>query len=233
MKLTDRPGITLYYRIKTIIQDAIKDGSLKPNQKIPNEIDIAQKYGVSRATVRQAILELTREGVVTRKRGVGTFVTPPKFDTSINLEFCYPDAYGDRHKTLKKEVIQPSKEIRTLYNLPSDAKVYALTRSRFFDNATVAIETIYFPLSIFPGIENSHIEGRAFDYVMEKYHIRLENFTTEIEPVILSCKDAEIFEVKRPAAGLILTRVCRDDMGRTLLWHHSLFRGDCCKFLFK
>ncbi len=233
MKLTERPGITLYYRIKTIIQDAIKAGALKPNQKIPNEIDIAQKYGVSRATVRQAILELAHEGVVTRKRGVGTFVAPPKFDTSINLEFCYPDAYGDRHKTLKREIIRPCQDSIERYNLPPDAKVYALTRSRFFDNATVAIETIYFPLATFPGIENSHIKGRAFDYIMDTYHIRLENFTTEIEPVILSAKDAQIFDVKRPAAGLILTRVCRDDMGKTLLWHHSLFRGDCCKFLFK
>ena len=233
MKLVERPGITLYYRIKEIIQDDIKNGILKPNQKIPNEIDIAVKYGVSRATVRQAILELAREGVVTRKRGVGTFVAPAKFDTSINLEFCYPEAYGNQHQILKKEILIPGKKTLQLYSLPDDSKVYALTRSRFFNDKPVAIETIYFPLKIFPGIENSCIEGRAFDYVMEKYHIRLENFTTEIEPVILSCKEAQVFQVKRPSAGLILTRVCRDDNGKTLLWHHSLFRGDCCKFLFK
>lgn len=233
MKLDDRPGITLYYRVKTMIQDDIKSGKLKPHQKIPNEIDIANAYGVSRATVRQAILDLVREGIVTRKRGVGTFVTPLKFDTSINLEFCYPEAYGDQHRTLNKEVITPDEKTLELYHLPAGLKVYALTRCRFFNENPVAIETIYFPLTIFPGIENSHIEGRAFDYVMEKYHIRLERFTTEIEPVILSCKEAKVFQVKRPSAGLILTRVCRDDSGNVLLWHHSLFRGDCCKFLFK
>ncbi len=233
MKIKSQPGIALYYKIKILIQEAINKGIWKANEKIPNEIDLASSYGVSRATVRTAILELTREGILKRERGVGTFVVPPTFNTSINFEFRYPVEFGNKHEILEQKVIMPDKNMQLLYHISENIPLYKLTRSRYFKDSPVAIETIFFPMNRFPKIDTYPIYGRIFDFVIEKYHIRLDNFTIEIEPIILNSKQLKIFAIPKPAAGLVLTRVCHDSIGEVLLWHHSIFRGDCCKFLFK
>lgn len=234
MKLQEQPGVTLYYQIKSILKEQILSGKLSAGDKVDNELDIAQKYEVSRATVRKAISELVQEGIMTRKRGKGTFVMANKFDTTINLQFSYPSEFGSYHKTLLQKVLELDNETARKVGLAFGDSIYQLTRLRYFDQDPVAIESIFFPLHVFPQIDQCHIEGRAFDFIYEKYKIKIEHFTTEIEPVILSAEETRLFELKeRRSAGLVITRICRNEMGRTLLWHQSLFRGDRCRFLFK
>ena len=71
---TKKGGKALYIQIKDIYRDKILSGELKLGDKIESEMEIQQKYNVSRITARQAILDLEKEGMVKRGRGKGTFV---------------------------------------------------------------------------------------------------------------------------------------------------------------
>ena len=64
----------LYLRLKALIQGAIQDGSLNANDALPSEREIASMLDISRVTVRKALAELVEDGVLTQKRGSGTFV---------------------------------------------------------------------------------------------------------------------------------------------------------------
>src|SRR5512139_231426 len=67
-------GIPLYTQIRKSLRDDITKKVLTPGQKLPSEDELATQFGVSRMTVRQGITDLIDEGVLYRRRGVGTFV---------------------------------------------------------------------------------------------------------------------------------------------------------------
>src|SRR3546814_5337127 len=67
----------LYLQLQKILRDAIEVPVVKAEEAIPTERDLAAEFAVSRITVRKAIDGLVADGIVTRRRGTGTFVTPP------------------------------------------------------------------------------------------------------------------------------------------------------------
>ena len=66
--------LPIYYQLKELIREKIATGEWKPGDLIPSERELCEEHGISRMTVRQAIQELLREGIVTIRRGEGTFV---------------------------------------------------------------------------------------------------------------------------------------------------------------
>jgi len=73
--VSDDPA-PLYMQLQKILRDAIVSRVISPEAAIPPERDLAEEYGVSRLTVRKAIEGLVSEGLITRRRGAGTFVAP-------------------------------------------------------------------------------------------------------------------------------------------------------------
>src|SRR5512142_3530466 len=68
------PRVPIYFRIQQNILGQIQNGSLKPGQQLPTEIELAQQYQVSRITAKRALDELVRQGRAFRQQGRGTFV---------------------------------------------------------------------------------------------------------------------------------------------------------------
>ena len=77
-KTIDRTSPTPFYaQLKQILLEAIEANDLVVGEVIPTEMELMKRYGISRATVRQAVLELVNEGYLRREKGKGTFVTQP------------------------------------------------------------------------------------------------------------------------------------------------------------
>jgi ABC-type glycerol-3-phosphate transport system substrate-binding protein len=82
--------VPLYYQLKLLLREQIDQGYLKPGDKIPTEAELCAQYAISRTPVRQAVLELAREGLLTRTVGRGTFVAPRR-EELIALQVTVPD----------------------------------------------------------------------------------------------------------------------------------------------
>ncbi|MCP4538409.1 MAG: GntR family transcriptional regulator [Chloroflexi bacterium] len=65
----------LYLQAQQLLLSLIDDGTYQPGERLPSEIDLAAQLGISRPTLREALLHLERQGVVSRRHGVGTFIT--------------------------------------------------------------------------------------------------------------------------------------------------------------
>ena len=74
MTVLRQDGIPLYHQLKEIFIEKIINGEWRPEENIPNELDLCEQYGVSRGPVRQALDQLVREGLLSRKQGKGTWV---------------------------------------------------------------------------------------------------------------------------------------------------------------
>ncbi|MEU0221680.1 GntR family transcriptional regulator, partial [Streptomyces sp. NPDC006265] len=71
-----------YWHLKTVLSEAL-DSEFAVGEILPNERDLAARFGVARATLRQALEQLELEGRLQRRRGVGTTVAPPRMGVSL------------------------------------------------------------------------------------------------------------------------------------------------------
>src|SRR5690349_19645318 len=73
----------LYDQLKEILRQEIAKGAYRPEEQLPSETQLVQRYNISRTTVRQALNDLVNEGILYRRQGKGTFVAPPKIEQEL------------------------------------------------------------------------------------------------------------------------------------------------------
>ena len=83
--------VPLYHQVAEHLRGLIATGALAAGEHLPNEIELAQSFTLSRPTMRQALEELVRDGLITRRRGIGTVVTPQQFRRGAQLTSIYDD----------------------------------------------------------------------------------------------------------------------------------------------
>ena len=112
----DRSSPTpLYFQLAQAIEGAITGGALPAGSRLENEILLAQRYGLSRPTVRRAVQELVDKGLLVRKRGVGTQVIQPHVRRSVELTSLYDD--------LARGGEAPTTEVLSLERVPAPADI--------------------------------------------------------------------------------------------------------------
>ena len=83
IKIDKSNSIPLYLQIVQSIRNAINDGTLQMDSKLPTEEELGQKFGLSRPVVRQAYKQLMEERLIYRQKGKGSFVLPK--EEHVNL----------------------------------------------------------------------------------------------------------------------------------------------------
>src|SRR5438445_12948142 len=115
-----------YKRIQSAIRTRIDSGQLHPGDPVPSERDLAKIHDVSLMTARHALASLEREGLVERRRGVGTFVAPPKIH--FNKLMSYTEQMGSRgltptSKVLFIKIIDDDEEATARLSLPPRSRI--------------------------------------------------------------------------------------------------------------
>src|SRR5205823_14512296 len=91
-----------YQRIQSVIRKRIDSGQLQPGDAVPSERDLARTHHVSLMTARHALAFLEREGLVERRRSIGTFVAPPKIH--FNKLVSYTEQMSARTRSEERRV---------------------------------------------------------------------------------------------------------------------------------
>lgn len=156
LEFVDRNSpIPLYYQIKLNLKRFIEDNKLIPNAPLPSEEELAKRYGVSRLTVRQAMQELVKEGLVYRIQGKGTYVAESKMISDLS----YLTGFSEEMEKVKKktwskvlanELVKLPEKVAKVFNIPSDTDVLLLSRLRYEGDRPRAIENAYLNISKYP-----------------------------------------------------------------------------------
>lgn len=152
MAIARRRGIALYVEVQDQIEALIADAGLAPGQALPAETELCRRFGVSRATVRQALAELERRGIVERHQGRGTFVTLPAMERSL------PDLTGFSEH-LRARGIRASGYLVAYelvlaaqsgdsHHFPDRSPLVRVVRLRSASDVTVGLHTIHVPLEV-------------------------------------------------------------------------------------
>src|SRR3954468_23933146 len=127
--------VPLYYQVATRLQELIEKGEIGVGARIENEVDLAERLGVSRPTTRRAIQYLVERGMLVRKRGVGTQVVHPKVRRPVELSSLYDDLVaGDRAPrtdVLELTTIGAPDTIAAALEVPAGTSITWIKRLRY------------------------------------------------------------------------------------------------------
>ncbi|MBR4069016.1 MAG: GntR family transcriptional regulator [Clostridia bacterium] len=140
----------LYLQLMQRIRNDIGAGVYPAGGRIPSEQELCETYGVSRVTVRKAILDLVQEGLLVRRQGKGTFVAGQRLRRDLRsvtgfTHACTACGHQPDTRLITAQLIPASAEDALLLGLPQDARVLELCRLRLCDGEPVLLEIARFP----------------------------------------------------------------------------------------
>jgi DNA-binding GntR family transcriptional regulator len=237
--MTERPldrtsPIPLYFQIAENLKRAIDDGTLKPGDRLDNELDLAERLGVSRPTVRQAVQRLVEQGLVVRRRGLGTVVAAPRILRSVALTSLYDDlSASGRHPAttvLAAREISASDELASVLGLPAGAALLFLERLRLTDGTPLAIMHNYLPAGLLTGRPEDALEKTGLYELLRSQGVELHAGEQVIGARRATAAEAKLLQAPRTATVLTMTRTTFDAAGRLVEHGRHAYLADRYSF---
>jgi GntR family transcriptional regulator len=219
--------------VRRRIAAEIADGSIGPGERLGAERDLAERYGVSRATLRAALDALQSEGAVRRitGRSGGTFVAERKVERDLTSLAGLP-AYMRRQgftagaRVLATSTVEADEETAAVLQLPPRALVLEIVRVRLADGDPVSLERAVFPAERFPGLLDEPLGGSLYELLASRYDLAPGEAEERIEVVAATPAEARALGIRRGSPLVSIVRTAIDGGGRPFERSHDLFRGD-------
>ncbi len=231
--------IPMYFQLKQIILDRITAGELKPGDMIPTELEFIELFDVSRTTVRQAIIELVKEGYLYRTKGKGTFVAKPKIkqDFMQKLEGFAAQMrrlnLTPRTEVLSMEVIPAPEWVAIGLNIYEGDQVIKMTRLRYADEEPVVIVDTYLTENCKFITESDLEKFSLYSLLSRTPETRVVMVERQVEAVLPTEEDIKILRMPAGEAIQLVTTTGYNEEGTPVEYSISHYRGDKNQFIVK
>lgn len=227
----------LYYQIRENLRNCICSGEYPYGSMIPTEAELCQIYGVSRVTVRRAVLDLVKEGLLTRGQGKGTFVAENYGVTVLNgVQSFTQELLGLNMRpsaNLMSCRVRPADQIlRANLELEEGEQVVTISRLRLVDNEPCMVEVMNFPYKFVPGIEKEDLSQSIYRLLKDKYQLEVVTAKDIMEPIIIGDYESRLLQLQPPSAGMRTYRVGRDAQNRVIEYTTHIIPGKKCTLVF-
>lgn len=225
--------VPLYFQVAQELQRLIDTEALPAGSRLTNEIEFADRLGVSRPTMRRAIQYLVDRGLLVRKRGVGTQVVRSQVNRSLELTSLYDDlekaGRKPRTEVLSSGMVPAGEEEATALGLPPGSEVFELRRLRYADDEPIALMTNYLP----PGVVDVEPEVFATTGLYEL--IRAAGYRIRVADQVIGATNAPsdiaaLLHEKKGAALITMRRVAYDDEGAAVEYGTHVYRSSRYSF---
>jgi GntR family transcriptional regulator len=225
-------GIALYRQIQHKLMGQIRSGAFKPSEPLPSVEEIANRYGVSLMTARQAVRSLCDLGVIYSQQGKGTFISRTKVEKNFRRVLSFTEEMKLRGSTPRSRVLSlrlcvPSREVRKALELSAGEKTYCLHRLRIADGAPMGVERSWLPAVACPDLPHV-FEANASLYrtLTERYAIQLHSANEVVEVGKASAEEARLLRIAQRSPVFLFTRTSFLESGKPTEYVKSTFRGD-------
>lgn len=143
-------GRPLYLQLKQHLLGKISTGEWKEGDRIPTELKLKNDLGLSRATIRQALTEMEREGFIERRRGSGTTVCHQRIRPELMKLTSFTEDMTSRGHVPGSQIIDlsfavPPAKVQEAMSIGDDEKVWWVKRLRTADATPLGIQDLYIP----------------------------------------------------------------------------------------
>ncbi|WP_404961275.1 GntR family transcriptional regulator [Streptomyces sp. 147326] len=227
-----------YWHLKTVLSEAL-DQDFAVGEVLPNERELAARFGVARATLRQALEQLELEGRLQRRRGVGTTVAPPRVGVAVgSAQHSWPGEGVDGWEPVDAaESLPPAAVLQLLGtggDFAADQPVHTVRRTRVTHGQAVAAELLYVPAASVPGlpaIEAPSGPARARAVLRELQRLVLDGQDRSVELGSARADDAKELD-RLPGAPVLLVTTRYFTAAGTAAVSVATYRADTCRLTF-
>lgn len=210
--------------------------TMAPNERLPTERQLAERFGVSRMTVRQALNGLRADGLLHSVRGVGTFVARPRLSKGPALTSFSEDliarGYEPSTQLLAAEEMDAETQVAVELGVPAGTRVYRVERLRLADGSPMCHEEVFLPAGRFPGLLDQDLTHSLYQVLESRYDVQLRRAQQQVRAITLGERPAELLDVEPHSAALHVKRISMDQAGRIVERGQSVCRGDLYDFSF-
>lgn len=220
----------LYHQLQEVLRAEIESGAWKAEEQLPNETKLAERFGVSKITVRQALQGLADLGYIRREHGRGTFVARRKFDEGPRELTSFTEEMR-RHalvagaRILSQGVEDAEPEVAGALGLGEGGRVYVLKRVRLAEGEPVSVQTARIPADLVPGLELAP-DASLYDVLQKQYHLFAARAKETYFAALACDESAELLQVPVGSPVFAVERVTMLPNGKPFEFVNSIVRGD-------
>ena len=225
-------GVSLWRRIADDLEQSIARGTFSPGSKLPGEIEMAERFGVNRHTVRRAIAALSERGLVRAERGSGTYIESPRIAYPIRPRTRFSEIVGGAGRAvsgrLVASAVEPADpEIARRLKLKPGTAVLRLELLRTADRIPLCAATSWLPAERFPGAARIYAASNSISRALAHFGVR--DYARKSTSVTAAVADAAAAADLRLALGrpiLVVDSVDADRAGIPVITSRARFPAD-------
>lgn len=226
----DRSSATpLHLIVAGRLQEMIESGRIPVGDRLENEIDLAERLGISRPTMRRALQHLVDRGMVVRKPGFGTQVVQPSVRRPVELTSLYDDlAKSGRKpqtKVLSLKIIPADDAMAQALRIAPRTEVTAIERLRTANGEPLALLYNVVPVHV-TRLDKAELERRGLYEVLRLASALPRTATEVIGARVATAAEARVLGDKRGAALLTMTRTAWNAVGQGIEYGSHIYRAD-------
>lgn len=223
--------VPLYYRVESRLRILVDSKALAPGEVLPPEGRLERIYGVSRVTVRRALDELSRDGLVTARQGIGTFVSEqPRIDAPCLVSFT---AVAMQRGELPSSQLLEFREIADVdpasaaLGLDATEPMFLLRRLRRLNGQPVFMSSAYLPACEFPGLTPDAVsnEGpeQSLYHLIDRFGVALSDGDEATRAIRATPQVSDLFHLEPAAPVVQKSCVLRDRRGVPVLYEEAIW----------
>jgi GntR family transcriptional regulator len=222
--------VPLYHQLQAVLKAEIESRKWLADEQLPNETKIAERFGVSKITVRQALQKLSEQGYIRREHGRGTFVARRKFDegprelTSFTEEMRRHDLAA-RSVVLAQYVAPADTKVADALMLPVESPIFVLKRVRLAAGEPMSVQTAHIPASFVPGLEMTE-DLSLYEVLQSRFHLYAARARETYFAGAAEASAAELLEIPVGSPVFSVERVTLLPNERPFEFVQSVVRGD-------
>jgi GntR family transcriptional regulator len=228
--------VPLHARIKQSLRAGILDGTYPPSSQIPSEREIGERFDASRITVRHALGDLQREGLIFTLQGKGSFVSRPRARQDVTslmgfAESMTPKGYEVINQLLGLDVIDAEGPVAERLRLPDGARATRIRRLRLLNREPVSLEITYVPEALGARLAQADLITRDIFLILENdCATPLGHADLTIDAVLADSDLAQALRIDAGAPVMRIERLTHDQQRNPVDFEYLYFRADAFQY---
>ncbi|WP_027803709.1 GntR family transcriptional regulator [Paraburkholderia dilworthii] len=223
--------IPLYQQIKDTLRSGILDGHYLPHSRMPSESELQEMFEVSRITIRQALGDLQKEGLIFKVHGKGSFVSQPKTVQNItSLQGFAESMSSDGHEIVNRVIsfnfVAASEEVAARLAIDVGAKVAEIHRVRLVNREPTSYEITFLPEALGKKLQRADLATRDIFLILENdCGVALGSADLSIDAIPAQAFIARALELSKDAPVLRVERLTHDSRHQPIDFEYLYFKG--------
>ena len=228
--------VPLYTQIKDALRSGILDGRYPPHSRMPSESELQAMFDVSRITIRQALGDLQKEGLIFKVHGKGSFVSQPKAFQNITSLQGFAEAMSRSgheiiNRVVKFRFVPAPDEVAARLSLAERTQVAEIHRVRLLNRSPVSYEITYLPEPFGRQLERADLVTRDIFLILENdCGLPLGSADLAIDAVAAKPGIARALAIGAGEPLLRIERLTHDADGQPIDFEYLYFRGDTFQY---